>query len=514
MSLSSGHLLVVCSAGGRPQRTVRGNPATASRTRPGSAPVTVMTSRPCSYAAVARASGQARRGQRLGDGADGGVGGQRGLELLAHRGDRDGVDLVDVLGPGGGLIDGGGGPGQQAGLVEPAGAGRDDVGDRDLAGVPVRAADSRGGGYGGVSQQRILDDPGVDVVTAADDEVLGPAGEVDEPAGVDPAEVAGVQPAVPDDAVPAHPRGAQSRVGDVPGEHGGPADHQHAGLAGAAVGPRPVAADLDGLDLLAGQGAADRPGAFLARPGPGAGAGGLGEPVALQQGPPGVSSEGLADRGRQRGRAYDRQPQRGDVGVDRDLGQRAVDGGHSGHLGDLVVLDDLPEPGVQGRVAVARRARPHHPGTADHRRDAGHDQRVDVEQRQPAQHPLPGRQPGALGDAAGAGELVGVGVRGDLRGAGGPAGVDERGQIAGRRPGGGQVAGWLPGDHLVQVGHGQRAAVRRTTGRGVTVEGGRGAVRAVGPQRQDGGHPRLAGYPEQPLPQLRVQLRPGRDQDP
>ena len=37
---------------------------------------------------------------------------------------------------------------------------------------------------------------------------------------------------------------------------------------------------------------------------------------------------------------------------------------------------------------------------------------------------------------------------------------------------------------------------------------------AVGPQRQDGGHPRLAGHPEQPLPQLRVQLRPGRDQDP
>ena len=174
-----------------------------------------------------------------------------------------------------------------------------------------------------------------------------------------------------------------------------------------------------------------------------------------------------------------------------------------------------PEPGVQGLVAVAGRAGPHDPGAAEHRGDAGDDQGVDVEQRQPAQHRLPGRQPGALGDAAGAGELVGVGVRGDLRGAGGPPGVHERGQIP--RLGqvrAGQVAGWLPGDHLVQVGHGQRAAVRRTAGRGVTIQGGRDAVGAVGPQRQDGGHTGLAGHLEQPRPQLRVQLGPGRDQDP
>src|SRR5208283_3046424 len=175
----------------------------------------------------------------------------------------------------------------------------DDVGDRDLAGVPVGAADGHGGADRGVAQQRVLDDPGVDVVAAADDEVLGPAGEVDEAAGVDAAEVAGVQPAVPDDAVPAHPGAAEGGVGDVPGEDGGPADHQHAGLARGAVRPRPVVGDPDGFDLLAGQGAADRSGPFLARPGPGAGAGGLGEPVAFQQAQPGVRGEGLAHRGRQ-----------------------------------------------------------------------------------------------------------------------------------------------------------------------------------------------------------------------
>ena len=247
------------------------------------------------------------------------------------------------------------GPRQQVGLVEPAGAGGDDVGHRDLAGVPVGAADGHGGADArGERSSAVLDDPGVDVVAAADDEVLGPAGEVDEAAGVDAAEVAGVQPAVTDDAVPAHPGAAESGVGDVPGEHGGPADHQHAGLAGGAVGPRPVA-DPDGFDLLAGQGAADRPGPFLARPGPGAGAGRLGEPVALQQVPPGVRGEGLAHRGRQRGRAHDRQPQRADVGVDRDLRQGGVDGGDGGHRRDLVVLDDLSRT---GRTGPCRGSRP------------------------------------------------------------------------------------------------------------------------------------------------------------
>src|SRR5208282_724193 len=56
VSLSAGHLLVVWAAGDGPERTVRANPATASRTRPGSAPVTVTTSRPSSYAAVTWAS--------------------------------------------------------------------------------------------------------------------------------------------------------------------------------------------------------------------------------------------------------------------------------------------------------------------------------------------------------------------------------------------------------------------------------------------------------------------------
>jgi hypothetical protein len=108
------------SAVGAVRRPVRqradgeGNPARASRTRSGSAPVTVMTGRPCSWAAVTCAPGRPASA-RTRCGAGGGVGGQRGLVGLADGGDRDRLDGVDPLRAGGGLADGGAGPGQQFG---------------------------------------------------------------------------------------------------------------------------------------------------------------------------------------------------------------------------------------------------------------------------------------------------------------------------------------------------------------------------------------------------------------
>ena len=90
-----------------------------------------------------------------------------------------------------------------------------------------------------------------------------------------------------------------------------------------------------------------------------------------------------------------------------------------------------------------------------------------------------------------------MGVRGDLRGAGGPAGVHERREIGCfRQVRAGQAVGWLPGDHLVQVGDDWAVAVRVAG----PAQGGRYAVRVVGPQRQDRGHARLVGDLEQPLP--------------
>ena len=86
----------VWAADDGPQRTVRANPATASRTRLVSAPVPVddQPHRPRAQRWPGRRAD--RRGRGVGHGADGGVGGQRGLEVLAHLGDRDRVDRVDV----------------------------------------------------------------------------------------------------------------------------------------------------------------------------------------------------------------------------------------------------------------------------------------------------------------------------------------------------------------------------------------------------------------------------------
>ena len=115
--------------------------------------------------------------------------------------------------------------------------GEGDVGDGHLAGVDVGPADRRGRGDLRVGEQRVLDDRGVDVVAAADDQVLGPAGEADEAVLVDAAEVAGVEPAVDQLAHAVQHVAVLVAAGDVAGEHGGPADRQHAGLRRRAGPP-------------------------------------------------------------------------------------------------------------------------------------------------------------------------------------------------------------------------------------------------------------------------------------
>src|SRR5208337_3350807 len=65
---------------------------------------------------------------------------------------------------------------------------------RQLAGVGVRASDRRAHADGRVRLQSVLDDLGIDVVSAADDELLLATGEPEIAASVPPAEVAGVEP--------------------------------------------------------------------------------------------------------------------------------------------------------------------------------------------------------------------------------------------------------------------------------------------------------------------------------
>jgi hypothetical protein len=68
-----------------------------------------------------------------------------------------------------------------------------------------------------VLEEHLLDRHRVDVVAAADDQVLGPAGDPQVAVVVEPAEVAGVDPARLDEGA------AVVRLAQVAGEHAGPA---------------------------------------------------------------------------------------------------------------------------------------------------------------------------------------------------------------------------------------------------------------------------------------------------
>jgi hypothetical protein len=89
----------------------------------------------------------------------------------------------------------------------------------------VRQADHGGLGDGGMLVEHLLDLPRVDVVAAADDQVLLPVHDVEVAAGVDPGQVTGVEPAVADrlggglGALPValhHVREATGEVSDRP----------------------------------------------------------------------------------------------------------------------------------------------------------------------------------------------------------------------------------------------------------------------------------------------------------
>ena len=105
---------------------------------------------------------------------------QLGLVRLSNRGQRDLVDDLDVLGGGGALGHVVDRPGLELVGSHAASACEGDERDGHLAGVRVGPADGGRGGDRRVLEQRILDRGGIDVVTAADDQVLGAAGEPDE----------------------------------------------------------------------------------------------------------------------------------------------------------------------------------------------------------------------------------------------------------------------------------------------------------------------------------------------
>src|SRR3984957_16071477 len=130
------------------------------------------------------------------------------------------------------------------------------VGDRQLAGVGVRTSDCRGHGDRRVRLQGVLDDLGIDVVSASDDELLLAPGQPKIAVGVAPAEIAGVEPAF---AVDVEKDALVVAWVEITLEDIRPADREDADLVD--VGPSvkaPVAVKHDGRHPLIGDAQADR----------------------------------------------------------------------------------------------------------------------------------------------------------------------------------------------------------------------------------------------------------------
>ena len=121
------------------------------------------------------------------------------------------------------------GEGQQFGLGGRGAGQQRGKGHRQFARVGVGRAHGGAQVHGRVRAQRVLDHLGVDVVAAADDQVLGAAGQVQPPERVAKAQVAGDQPAVGGERL-----GRLGRV-EVAREQVGRLVEHHARLARRAV---------------------------------------------------------------------------------------------------------------------------------------------------------------------------------------------------------------------------------------------------------------------------------------
>src|SRR4029077_7455191 len=146
---------------------------------------------------------------------------------------------------------------------------------------------------------------------AADNEVLGAAGDKDEPILVDATEIAADQPAILGAGI------LLVRVIEVACRLSRPLDLQHADLVGTAQpAPHTGAADGDGTDLCVGHAETRR--AFLARTVArvdGDARRVLGHAIRVEYAHPGNLLKAALDRNRQRGRAGDEiRQQRGDTG--------------------------------------------------------------------------------------------------------------------------------------------------------------------------------------------------------
>ena len=258
---------------------------------------------------------------------------QLGLVDLADVGHRHALDDDDRLRPGRRFVDALRGEGEQLVLGGRMRRHERGEGHRQLARIRIGRADRRAQLHRRMRGQRVLDDLGVDVVAAADDQVLGAAGEVQ------PALARRSSPGrrwrasrrrVKALAVSAGSRKPENRLGDL--------NSTMPLLARAAARDRSRRRARRARRCAAASRASGKPtqpaGAIDARRRDGRDAGHLGHAQAFVHVQAEQALEARGELGRQRGRAGAAVADRRDVGAgERHVGQRRQHRGHGGQRG-------------------------------------------------------------------------------------------------------------------------------------------------------------------------------------
>ena len=357
---------------------------------------------------------------------------QRRLVDLADRRQRHRVDDMDRLGARGAFADLALGVGQQ-GLFVDRGTGLElHIGHRQLAGVRVGAAHRGGERDLRMPVQRLLDRGRIDVVPAADDQLLLAAGQPEVTVRVLAAEIAGIEPAPLVSAVDPELR-VLGRI-EVAGEDIGAGDRDRARFVdlGLALITARVVEDQH-LHVLMGNPQADRADAsFTLGRIDRTDASAFGQTIAFEDADAGGLLEAPEHFQRHRRGTAQAELQTRYVGLaQRYLQQPGIQRGHAAEEVDAIVLHDLPEVLDHALAAITLGRTEHNVRPFQKRQQAGHQSRVDVEQRQAAVDDL-AESDTIVHDAAGGPgirDLVAVGPGRDLGAAGGAASAEIRGDL-------------------------------------------------------------------------------------
>src|SRR5579883_721402 len=162
----------------------------------------------------------AQRGEEAGEDARRGVPAQFRFEHFADAGERHRIDRDDLHRDSGALGRALAHPAFEFARLDLRARLELHIADRQFAGIGIGLSDHGGEADGGMLEHDLLDRRRIDIVAAADHEILGAAGDPEKAVGIEPAEIAGIDPVSVDKGP------LVVRVVEIAAEHAG-AGHDH-----------------------------------------------------------------------------------------------------------------------------------------------------------------------------------------------------------------------------------------------------------------------------------------------